>query len=322
MSELRGAEPAAPRNPLQVRALPSTRGRGRIAWRLGWGAGLLAGGWLLLSALVAELAPPDLVNSLVPAALAQSERPPTPSPSPPGQAAPRRPSARPSGPTEAPPGFEDRRGQPQAPGLPKQDAVPRGFQVARLRYGGGGDWYSNPSSLPNLARAVAERTSIAVDTFEEKKVSISDERLFDYPFIYMNGHGTVHFSADEVSRLRSYLLSGGFLFADDNYGMDKSFRKEIARVFPEQRLVEVPVSHPIYHSFYDLPAGPPKVHEHDGLRAQGLGIVHDGRLVVFYTYQSDIGDGIEDAHVHNDPPAIREQAMKMAVNVVVYAMSS
>jgi hypothetical protein len=200
--------------------------------------------------------------------------------------------------------------------------VPRGFQVARLRYGGGGDWYSNPSSLPNLARAVSERTSVTVDTFEEKKVAISDERLFDYPFIYMNGHGTVHFSADEVSRLRSYLLSGGFLFADDNYGMDKSFRKEIARVFPDQRLVEVPFDHPIYHCFYDLSGGPPKVHEHDGLRAQGLGIVHDGRLVVFYTYQSDIGDGIEDAHVHNDPPAIREQAMKMAVNVVVYAMSS
>ncbi|HWN82120.1 MAG TPA: DUF4159 domain-containing protein, partial [Candidatus Udaeobacter sp.] len=224
---------------------------------------------------------------------------------------------------EAPPGVQERRGAPlPPPGMPKQDQVPHGFQVARLRYGGGGDWYSNPSSLPNLARAVSERTSIAVDTFEEKKVAISDERLFDYPFIYMNGHGTVHLSADEVSRLRSYLLSGGFLFADDNYGMDKSFRKEIARVFPEQKLVEVPFSHPIYHSFYDLPNGPPKVHEHDGLRAQGLGIVQDGRLVVFYTYQSDIGDGIEDAHVHNDPPAIREQAMKMAVNVVVYAMSS
>jgi hypothetical protein len=173
-----------------------------------------------------------------------------------------------------------------------------------------------------LAKAVADRTSIPVDTFDEQRVALTDERLFDYPFLYMNGHGTVRFSADEVSRLRSYLLSGGFLFADDNYVMDKSFRREIARVFPEQRLVELPLSHPIYHSFYDLGSGPPKVHEHDGLRAQGLGIVHEGRLVVFYTYQSDIGDGIEDAHVHNDPPAVREQAMKMAVNAVVYAMTS
>ncbi len=138
----------------------------------------------------------------------------------------------------------------------------------------------------------------------------------------MNGHGTVRFSPDEVARLRAYLLSGGFLFADDNYGMDKSFRREIAKVFPDKRLVEVPLNHPIYHCFYDLPNGVPKVHEHEGKRPQGLGIFHEGRLVVFYTYESDIGDGIEDAHVHNDPAAVREQAMKMAVNVVVYAMTS
>jgi hypothetical protein len=253
---------------------------------------------------------------LVPGAAAQGSSP-APAPRKP---APHRPA---TGPSEAPPGVSERRLQPPPPpfGLPVREEVPLGFRVARLRYGGGGDWYSNPSSLPNLAKALAERTSIPVDTFEEKKVAITDERLFDYPFIYMNGHGTVRFSADEVSRLRSYLLSGGFLFADDNYGMDKSFRREIARVFPDVPLVEVPFNHPIFHSFYDLPSVP-KVHEHDGLRAQGLGIVHDGRLVVFYTYQSDIGDGIEDAHVHNDPPAIREQAMKMAVNVVVYAMTS
>jgi hypothetical protein len=251
---------------------------------------------------------PGLGDRLIPPAAAQSRKPPA------------RPSERP---LEAPPGVEERRAGPRPPaGLPQKDQVPHGFQVARLRYGGGGDWYSNPSSLPNLARAVADRTSIPVDSADEQRVAITDERLFDYPFLYMNGHGTVRFSADEVSRLRSYLLSGGFLFADDNYGMDKSFRREIARVLPDHRLIEVPFDHPIYHCFYDLPSGPPKVHEHDGQRAQGLGIVHEGRLVVFYTYQSDIGDGIEDSHVHNDPPAVREQAMKMAVNAVVYAMTS
>ncbi len=206
--------------------------------------------------------------------------------------------------------------------FPEREDAPSGFRVARLKYGGGGDWYSNPSSLPNLAKQLGARTTVPVRNFEEKKVGALDERLFDYPFIYMNGHGTVRFTPEEVERLRTYLLTGGFLFADDNYGMDKSFRTEIKRVFPDKPLVEVPYSHPIYHCFYDFPHGPPKIHEHDGLPAQGLGIFHDGRLVVFYTYQSDIGDGIEDAHVHNDPPDIRELAMKMAINVVIYALSS
>jgi hypothetical protein len=214
------------------------------------------------------------------------------------------------------------RGEVFRPDLPKKDDISEAFRAAKLQYGGGGDWYSNPSSLPNLMRALAERTTILVRTFEEKRTPILDERFFDYPFVYMNGHGTVRFTADEVGRLRTYLLTGGFLFADDNYGMDKTFRREIQRVFPDKRLVEVPYDHPIYHCFYDLPHGPPKVHEHDGLPAQGLGIFHEGRLVVFYTYQSDVGDGIEDSHVHNDPPSIREQAMKMAINVVVYAMTS
>ncbi len=205
---------------------------------------------------------------------------------------------------------------------PQKDDVAAGFRVARLQYGGGGDWYSNPSSLPNLARAVAERTAIQVPTTEERRISLLDERLFDYPYLYMNGHGTVRFSPEEAERLRTYLLSGGFLFADDNYGMDRSFRQEIAKAFPDKRLVEVPFDHPIYHCFYDLPQGPPKVHEHDGKRPQGFGLFHEGRLILFYTYQSDIGDGIEDPHVHNDPPEVREQAMWMAVNTVVYAFTS
>lgn len=197
----------------------------------------------------------------------------------------------------------------------------QGFVVARLKYDGGGDWYSNPSSLPNLARALRERTPIPVDKIDEVRVSIMDENLFDYPFLYMNGHGNVAFTDAEVGRLRQYLLSGGFLFADDNYGMDESFRREMARVFPDRKLIDVPFDHPIYHSFYPFAAGPPKVHEHDGKPPEGLGIFDGNRLVVYYTYEADIGDGIEDPEVHNDPPEKREAAMRMAVNVVVYALT-
>jgi hypothetical protein len=207
-----------------------------------------------------------------------------------------------------------------SPARPQSETGP-GFSVARLKYDGGGDWYSNPTSLPNLAKTVRERTSVPVDRLDEVRISILDPDFFNYPYVYMNGHGNVHFSDAEVARLRTYLLSGGFLFADDNYGMDKSFRREIARVFPDRKLVDVPYDHPIYHAFYDLPKGPPKVHEHDGLPSEGLGIFDGRRLMVFYTYQSDIGDGIEDWDVHKDPPEVREEAMKMAVNTVVYALT-
>lgn len=196
-----------------------------------------------------------------------------------------------------------------------------GFQVAKLKYGGGGDWYSNPSSLPNLAEALKKRTGIEVVSPDEARVEILDEALYSYPLIYMNGHGEVRFSQSEVERLREYLDRGGFLWADDNYGMDRSFRREIQKVYPGTKLVELPFRHEIFHAFYDLPKGLPKVHEHDGLPAQALAMFHRGRLVVLYTYQSDIGDGIEDADVHNDPAPIRELAMKFAVNVVMYAMT-
>jgi hypothetical protein len=222
----------------------------------------------------------------------------------------------------APSGADAQRRQRAYEGLPKKQELPGGVVIARLKYGGGGDWYSNPSSLPNLLRALRDRTTVPVGSVEEKRVAILDEELFDYPFIYMNGHGTVQLSAEEIERLRDYLTAGGFLFADDNYGMDRSFRRELHKVFPEQSLVEVPHDHPIYHSFYDIPAGPPKVHEHDGKRPQGLGIFHDGRLVVFYTYESDVGDGIEDPDVHRDPPEVRAAAMRMAINVIIYALTS
>lgn len=207
-----------------------------------------------------------------------------------------------------------------APALAQNGAEP-GVLIARLRYSGGGDWYGNPTSLPNLAEALRTRTSTPIARTEEVQVAISDPDFFSYPYVYMNGHGNVRFTDAEVQRLRQYLLAGGFLFADDNYGMDESFRRELARVFPDKKLVAIPYRHPIYHCFYDLPAGPPKVHEHDGKPPEGLGIFDGERLAVFYTFQADIGDGLENADVHHDPPEIREQAMKLAINTVVYALS-
>lgn len=195
-----------------------------------------------------------------------------------------------------------------------------GFTMARLRYGGGGDWYSNPSSLPNLMAAVRTRTGIPVEGTDEVKVTPTDDQLFDYPLVYLNGHGEVKFTEAELEALRKYLDGGGFLWADDNYGMDVSFRREMRRLYPESPLVEIPFDHPIYHAFYDLPALP-KVHEHDGKPAQGFGVFRNGRLVAYYTYQSDIGDGLEDFEVHGDPNNVREAAMKMAVNIVVFAMT-
>lgn len=205
-------------------------------------------------------------------------------------------------------------------GLAQQAVDRTEFTVARLKYGGGGDWYSNPSSLPNLLEALNTRTNLKVAE-KEARVSPMDEDLFLYPYLYMNGHGNVRFSDEEVERLRLYLTHGGFLHADDNYGMDESFRREMKRIFPDKDLVELPFDHPIYHMQYDFNNGPPKIHEHDNKPAQGLGIFHEGRLVVFYTYESDLGDGWEDPEVHNDPPDKREQALRMGINIVLFAMT-
>ena len=195
-----------------------------------------------------------------------------------------------------------------------------GFTIARLHYGGGGDWYSNPSSLPNLLGYLGRTTNVAVNRVPVT-VKATDDRLFQYPYLYMNGHGNVRFTPREVERLRVYLTSGGFLHADDNYGMDRSFRREMRRVFPEKELLELPFEHPIYNVVFDFPNGPPKVHEHDGKPPQGLGIVHEGRVVVYYTYESDLGDGWEDPTVHNDPPEVREASLKMGVNIIVYSLT-
>ena len=193
--------------------------------------------------------------------------------------------------------------------------------IARLQYDGGGDWYANPSSLPNLLAAIAARTTFHVAA-EEARVTPLDDRLSDYPFVHATGHGTIRFSDAEASRMREYLLRGGFLHVDDNYGLDESFRVAVAKIFPDRPLVDVPVTHPIYHIVYDMPQGIPKVHEHDGKPARGLGIFVGDRLVLYYSYESDLGNGWEDPAVYNDPPALHEQALRMGVNLFAYAMTS
>ena len=193
------------------------------------------------------------------------------------------------------------------------------FTIARLKYDGGGDWYSDPSSLPNLLKFIKENAPI--DAYpEEIRVSIMDNDFFSYPYLYMTGHGNIKFSDEEVLRLRRYLQSGGFLHADDNYGMDKSFRREIKRVFPNNELIELPFNHPIFRIFYDFPEGLPKIHEHDGKPSRGFGIFYKGRLIIFYTYECDLGDGWEDPEVHGDPEEKRQAALKMGTNIILFSL--
>ena len=191
--------------------------------------------------------------------------------------------------------------------------------IARLQYDGGGDWYANPSSLPNLLAAIRERTGIPAAR-REATVTPLDPALRDHPYLYMTVHGNVAFTPPERSALRSYLLSGGFLHADDNYGLDESFREEMAQIFPDAELTEIPADHPVFHAFYDFPEGLPKIHEHDGNPPQAFGIFVDGRMVVFYSYESDLGDGWEDEAVHEDAPQVREDALRMGVNLFLYVL--
>ncbi len=191
--------------------------------------------------------------------------------------------------------------------------------IGRLHYDGGGDWYANPSSLPNLLDAIRTRTGLRVAQ-EERVVTLRDDDLWNIPYLYMTGHGNVRWSDQDLVTLRRWLRQGGFLNADDNYGLDESFRREVARLFPDEDLVEVPLDHPVYHLVYEFPKGIPKVHEHDKKPAQGFGIFLDGRLAVFYSYQTDLGDGWEDPEVHRDTPAKREAALRMGVNLFAYAV--
>ena len=199
-------------------------------------------------------------------------------------------------------------------------AVPR-LAIARLQYEGD-DWYANPSSLPNLIEAVRARTTLNVEE-TEARTTLLDDRLWDYPFLHLTGHGSIRFSDVEVQRLRDYLLRGGFLHADDNYGLDEHFRREIAKVFPDRELVDVPLDHPIYRIIYEFPEGVPKIHEHDNKPARGFGIFIGDRLAVFYSYESDLGNGWEDIGTYpDDPPEAHERALRMGVNLFAYAVTS
>jgi hypothetical protein len=189
------------------------------------------------------------------------------------------------------------------------------FQMARLKYSGGGDWYNDPDIIPNLVKELNSRTNLKVIT-DEAQVSLLDDKLYGHPFLFMTGHGNVSFTDEEVKRLRQYLETGGFLYADDDYGMDESFRREMARVLPNNQLVELPFDHPIYHQVYDFASGPPKIHEHYEGPSKGYGIFLGGRLVVYYTYNSNVSDGWTPSH--NDPPEVREQAFRMGINIVSY----
>ncbi|NOY60905.1 MAG: DUF4159 domain-containing protein [Calditrichaeota bacterium] len=207
----------------------------------------------------------------------------------------------------------------QTSGFSQQIVESSKFTIARLKYSGGGDWYNDPSIIPNMLEFLKKNTNIDVAK-DEVRVGIMDENLFSYPFIYMTGHGRISFSKREAERLRNYLTHGGFLYADDDYGMDKHFRREMKKVFPDKKLVELPFEHKIYHIQYDFPDGLPKIHKHDGGPPHGYGYFHNGRLVVFYTYDTNISDGWADPQVHNDPPQKREQAFKMGTNIIVYAL--
>ncbi|MDP6777031.1 MAG: DUF4159 domain-containing protein [Candidatus Latescibacteria bacterium] len=208
------------------------------------------------------------------------------------------------------------------PVVPKAKPVdpPTGVTLARLQYDGGGDWYNGPTEAPNLLAFIRRTTPIDAAE-EEARVQIMDEDLFAFPLLYMTGHGNVRLTEEEVRRLRIYLEHGGFLLANDDYGLDAAFRREIGRVFPDKRLVELPPTHGIFREPFSFPDGLPKIHEHDGARPQAFGVFHDGRLVVLYCFESDIGDGWDDPEVHNDPPEKREAALRMGTNIVVWVLS-
>jgi len=195
------------------------------------------------------------------------------------------------------------------------------YRIALLKYSGGGDWYSNPTSLPNLISFCNANLGTSINP-EPVTVDASSSDIFNYPFVHMTGHGNVVFSDYEAKNLRNYLLSGGFLHIDDNYGMDPYIREELKRIFPEYELVELPYTHPIYHSKYEFSTGLPKIHEHDNKSPQGFGIIHQGRLVVFYSFETDLGDGWEDESVHNDSYEIRIKALQMGANIINYVFEN
>lgn len=194
-------------------------------------------------------------------------------------------------------------------------------QIAVLKYSGGGDWYANPTALPNLIKFSNENNETKIDD-NVGTVTPGSTDIFNYAFVDMTGHGNVYFSEDEAQNLRKYLISGGFLHISDNYGIDVFMRREMKKVFPETDFIELPLDHPIYHQKFEFKDGLPKIHEHDGKRAQGFGIIYKGRLVVFYDYECDLGDGWELAEVHNDPLEIRIKALQMGANILTYIFNN
>ena len=194
-------------------------------------------------------------------------------------------------------------------------------EVAILKYRGGGDWYSNPTALPNLIEFCNENINTKIKP-KPQTVEVSSVDIFQFPYIHMTGHGNVFFNDDDARNLRDYLISGGFLHIDDNYGMQPYIVKELKKVFPNNELVEIPANHDIFNIAYSFPQGLPKIHEHDGKRPQALGIFHESRLVLLFTYESDLGDGWEDPEIHNDPEDVREKALKMGANIVKYAFEN
>ncbi len=195
------------------------------------------------------------------------------------------------------------------------------LKIAKLKYSGGGDWYANKTALPNLIAFCNKELGMNLAA-EEDIAEVGSPNLFDYPYLYMTGHGNVVFSMNEAQNLRNYLIGGGFLHVDDNYGMDKFVRIELKKVFPELELVEVPFTHPIYHQKFEFPNGLPKIHEHDAKPPQGFGLFYEGRLVLYYSYECDLGNGWEDKRIHNDPEEKRQLALRMGANILSYCFTS
>lgn len=197
----------------------------------------------------------------------------------------------------------------------------RTFGIGRLKYGGGGDWYGDQTSLKNLLAALRQRSSIPVSGDDAAVVEPGSAALFQFPFVFAAGHGNIKFTEAEGANLRRWIDAGGFLWVDDDFGLAPSFRREMKKLFPDAELVELPFDHAVFREPYPFPAGLPKVHEHDGGPARAFGIVRDGRLAVFFSFDSDLGDGLEDEDVHKDPPEKREAALRMAINIVQYALT-
>lgn len=200
------------------------------------------------------------------------------------------------------------------------DAMSQGIKIAKLKYSGGGDWYANKTALPNLIRFCNANMNMGLAP-EEDIVEVGSRDIFLYPYVYMTGHGNVVFSNQESENLRNYLTGGGFLHIDDNYGLDQFIRIEMKKVFPDLEFVELPFTHPIYHMKYQFPNGPPKIHEHDGKPAQGFALIYEGRVVCYYTYECDLGNGWEDQSIYNDPETLRQEAFKMGANILSFAFT-